>query len=104
MRGKREQSSPSKGSESTWVETGNGSVWCPISFSLSWRRDKLKFIGHQTDPLPGVADATTAGKNEGPVSGNQYRFQTPLFMSPPMLDHDIHILQEVDVAQDITAD
>ncbi|HXL80084.1 MAG TPA: hypothetical protein VN951_04335 [Pyrinomonadaceae bacterium] len=24
---------------------------CPISFSLSRRYDKLKLIGHQTDPL-----------------------------------------------------
>jgi hypothetical protein len=25
---------------------------CPTNFSLSWRNDKLKLIGHQTDPLP----------------------------------------------------
>jgi hypothetical protein len=24
---------------------------CPINFSLSWRYDKLKLIGHRTDPL-----------------------------------------------------
>src|SRR6185437_1903393 len=24
---------------------------CPTSFSLSWCYDKLKFVGHQTDPV-----------------------------------------------------
>ena len=24
---------------------------CPTNFSLSWRYDKLKLIGHQTEPL-----------------------------------------------------
>ena len=38
---------------------------CPINFSLSRRYDKLKLIGHQTDPLPssGVVQANVIGGN-----------------------------------------
>ena len=32
---------------------------CPINFSLSRHSDKLKLIGHQTDPLPQEENALT---------------------------------------------
>jgi len=37
-----------------WV-VGQFRCKCPINFSLSRRYDKLKLIGHQTDPLPSNA-------------------------------------------------
>jgi hypothetical protein len=43
---------------------------CPTNFSLSQRYDKLKLIGHQTDPLPNYKESRRTDEY-----GNRFRYR-----------------------------